>query len=275
MSKSPDRFLVYGVLSFLTGALLLAVLSIPQKMALGADAFALKGFIVPVFFGGSMGLLLGLAYKRLSLENRELKKLYEEARTRDLQYKSYFEYTHASMLLIDPGTAIIVDANPAACNFYGYDHDQITRMKITDINTLPHDEVHEEMELAKSQNRRYFNFKHRLANGDIRDVEVYSGPIKFRSRELLYSVVHDITERKLAETEREQLITQLQEALAEIKTLSGLLPICAHCKNIRDDSGYWQRIEEYIGEHSDAQFSHGICPECLQTHYPELNHEYD
>ena len=67
--------------------------------------------------------------------------------------------------------------------------------------------------------------------------------------------------------EREDLIRQLQEALAQVKTLSGLLPICAWCKNVRDDQGYWMRVEEYIQEHSDAKFSHGLCPECAHTHF--------
>ncbi|MHB8068179.1 MAG: response regulator [Desulfobaccales bacterium] len=83
-------------------------------------------------------------------------------------------------------------------------------------------------------------------------------------------VAHDITARKRAEMERDQLISQLQEALAQIKTLKGFLPICAYCKKIRDDEGYWQQIEEYIREHSDAEFSHGICPDCLEEHHPSL-----
>ncbi len=70
--------------------------------------------------------------------------------------------------------------------------------------------------------------------------------------------------------EKEQLITELQDALAKVKTLSGLLPICASCKKIRDDRGYWNRIEAYIGKHSDAQFSHGICPDCAKKLYPDL-----
>ena len=70
--------------------------------------------------------------------------------------------------------------------------------------------------------------------------------------------------------EREKLILELQEALAKVKTLSGMLPICASCKKIRDDKGYWNQIESYIGRHSDAQFSHGICPDCARKLYPEL-----
>ena len=73
-----------------------------------------------------------------------------------------------------------------------------------------------------------------------------------------------------AEQEREQLILELQDALAKVKTLSGLLPICAYCKKIRDDQGYWNQLETYIQEHSDAEFSHGICDECGKKLYPEI-----
>ena len=82
--------------------------------------------------------------------------------------------------------------------------------------------------------------------------------------------VSDISERKRAEKDRERLIEQLELALAEVKKLSGFLPICASCKKIRDDQGYWQQIEAYISEHSEAEFSHGICPECAKKAYEDL-----
>ena len=72
------------------------------------------------------------------------------------------------------------------------------------------------------------------------------------------------------ERERARLVTELEKALAEVRSLSGLLPICSHCKRIRDDRGGWERLEEYISEHSEAQFSHSLCPDCLQKHYGEL-----
>jgi hypothetical protein len=72
------------------------------------------------------------------------------------------------------------------------------------------------------------------------------------------------------EAEREKLIRELQDTLAQIKKLSGLLPICASCKKIRDDQGYWNQIEAYIRDHSEAKFSHGICPECMKKLYPDL-----
>jgi PAS domain S-box-containing protein len=80
----------------------------------------------------------------------------------------------------------------------------------------------------------------------------------------------DITERKRIEQEREQLIAELQQALAQVQTLSGLLPICAYCKNIRDDQGYWTQIESYISAHTHTAFSHGICPDCARSVFPEM-----
>jgi len=90
------------------------------------------------------------------------------------------------------------------------------------------------------------------------------------NRELL-SRVDSMVRILIAERERDQLIVALNKALSEIKQLSGLLPICAHCKKIRDDKGYWSQIESYIGKHSNAQFSHGICPDCAKKYYPELD----
>jgi PAS domain S-box-containing protein len=83
-------------------------------------------------------------------------------------------------------------------------------------------------------------------------------------------VVRDITQRKHNEEQRNILISDLQKALSEVKTLQGLLPICAHCKNIRDDKGYWNKIESYIHKHSGVDFTHGICPECAKKYYQDM-----
>lgn len=82
-------------------------------------------------------------------------------------------------------------------------------------------------------------------------------------------VVQDITDKKMAEDERERLIDQLQTALSQIKTLQGLIPICSYCKKVRNDDGYWNQIEEYLSKHSDAHFSHSICPACEDEYFPD------
>lgn len=83
--------------------------------------------------------------------------------------------------------------------------------------------------------------------------------------QVIYSVARDITERKQADEEREQLLRELQAALVEVKKLQEILPICMYCKNIRDDENYWQTVEAYISHHTNTRFSHGICPTCYEN----------
>ena len=109
-------------------------------------------------------------------------------------------------------------------------------------------------------------------DGSLRVLETSGVPIYDRAGRWMgfRGIDRDITARKHVERERERLIAELREALAHIKTLRGLLPICASCKNIRDDQGYWRQVEEYIKERIDVQFSHGICPDCRKTLYPGM-----
>lgn len=112
---------------------------------------------------------------------------------------------------------------------------------------------------------------HRDVNGKSREMEVHGFPIFDNEGKMVQMIEYsiDITERNKAAREREKLVLELQKALSEVKALSGLLPICSSCKKIRDDQGYWSNLELYISEHSGAEFSHGICPECAQRLYPE------
>ena len=80
--------------------------------------------------------------------------------------------------------------------------------------------------------------------------------------------------RTRIEAQREKLVEELRVAVSQIRTLRGLLPICASCKSVRDDSGYWQQIESYVRDHSEAEFSHGICPSCVEKLYPELKKKH-
>lgn len=94
------------------------------------------------------------------------------------------------------------------------------------------------------------------------------------SRGVIYAVARDITRQKNAEQERERLVAELQNALAEVKTLRSIIPICSYCKSIRDDENYWQSVEFYISKHTNTQFSHGICPSCFaQIVAPQLDRD--
>jgi hypothetical protein len=104
-----------------------------------------------------------------------------------------------------------------------------------------------------------------------RDLVAYLGTAKVQAETLNEELAFEIAERKRVQNERERLITELQDALANIKVLRGLLPICSHCKKIRDHEGGWHMVEVYVRDHSNADFTHGICPECLTKMYPEFD----
>ncbi len=143
--------------------------------------------------------LLSYSNIKLARSLAERDTLMDSLRQSEERYRSLFQNNHSVMLLMDPQTGDIINANPAACAFYGYTHAQITGLKISDINQLSRDEVFAEMERAKQEQRRQFFFRHRLASGEEREVEVFSGPIEFQGKKLLYSIIHDITERRQAE----------------------------------------------------------------------------
>jgi|GEM_PF-6650429 len=107
-------------------------------------------------------------------------------------------------------------------------------------------------------------------DGTFFPASVIASPIK-EDGNIISSVTafRDITEIKKLEHEKENLISKLQASIDNVKLLSGIIPICMHCKGIRDDKGYWNQLEKFIAEHSEAEFSHGICPDCLKKHYPE------
>jgi diguanylate cyclase (GGDEF)-like protein/PAS domain S-box-containing protein len=129
----------------------------------------------------------------------EHKRRQDALRESEVRYRQMFENNRAVKLLIDPESGNIVDANMAACDFYGYSREELRAMRIWDINVRGEDDVRREMARAREQQRNYFQFRHMRANGEVRDVEVHSGPIETSGRTLLYSIVHDITERRKAE----------------------------------------------------------------------------
>ena len=136
---------------------------------------------------------------------RELELLLEHKRDEQTlleseeRYRNAFERHAAVKLLIDPDTGSIIEANEAAVNYYGWSYEQLKQMKIQDINTLPPEDVKKEMEKARTLKRIRFEFRHRLADGSIRDVEVFSSNVGAKGKDLLYSIIHDITGSKRAE----------------------------------------------------------------------------
>ena len=166
------------------------------------------------------------------------------------RYHSLFENNHAAMLLIDPETGEIVDSNPAASSFYGYSKEELKRMKITEINTLDEKQTFFEMQKAETEQNTHFLFEHRLANGEIRDVDVYSGPIIFKGRKFLYSIIHDITkqiriEKDLKDSEEKfrALFEQSNDAIVIADFTTGRYLECN------------KKTEEYTGYSKDELLS--------------------
>ena len=128
-------------------------------------------------------------------------------------FTNLFNKHDAVMLLIEPESGDIVMVNAAASVFYGYDNNRLTSMKISDINKLPPEKVAEERRRVASRQLNHFEFPHQLANGDVRTVEVYSTPLVLDGRTLLYSIIHDVTDRKRAEQALLDSNTLLQKTL--------------------------------------------------------------
>lgn len=117
--------------------------------------------------------------------------------------------------------------------------------------------------------RMMHEFPMQRPDGTRRDVQSFPFLIRTAGTPFFGLICRDITERTHAAAEREKLVAELQAALENVNTLKGLLPICTSCKKIRDDQGYWNNLEGYIQRHSDAEFSHSLCPECARRMYPE------
>ncbi len=135
-------------------------------------------------------------------------------RERDKLHRAMFDRNQAVKILVDPSTGNIMDANPAACTFYGYTRSEMRSMRIQDINILSQEQVHDEMQNALHERRNYFIFPHRLSSGEIRTVEVHSSPVEIGGRRLLYSIIHDRTEQERRGqmlAERDRLLKKLSE----------------------------------------------------------------
>lgn len=138
-------------------------------------------------------------------------------RESEARYRSIFENTHTIMFIVDPSDGAIVDANPAAASFYGWSREELRQMNAADINTRAWEDLQDEVDEAHARQKNTFSFKHRLAGGEERHVEVSSGPITFEGRTLLYSIVRDVTERKRAQDEKEQAEAQREQLLRTVQ----------------------------------------------------------
>ena len=182
------------------------------------------------------------------------------------------EQSPASIVITDTkGTIEYVNSKFVEITGYPFQEAIGKNPRILKSGEKPADEYKQLWDTITSGSEWRGEFHNKKKNGELYWEFAVISPIKDEQGIITHflAVKEDITERKQVEAEREKLINELTVALADVKTLSGLLPICSSCKKIRDDNGYWQQVEGYIQKYSDAKFTHGICPDCMVKLYPE------
>jgi len=230
---------------------------------------------VLVFLAAVLLAVIVITMRKASALAEAQKRMADILAESEKRYRALFEHAGDAIFILESEgeqAGRIVMANKAAAAMHGYTVAELSGMKITELDTV------ESAKGAAIMIRRILDgewinieLNHRKKDGTEFPVEVSAGLLEFGSHQYILAFDRDITERRQIEEGREKLIRDLREAIENIKTLKGLLPICASCKKIRDDKGYWNQIETYIATHSEAEFSHGLCPVCAEKLYPGLN----
>ncbi len=203
---------------------------------------------------------------------KEINRQYRLLEKSEARYKSLFDNTDNSIMILQNGT--IMECNRKSLEMYRCESDYLIGKTTSDISPEFQSGGKKSSDLAaeiidKSLNGepQYFEWLFTRKDRTVFEAEISLSRLYMSEEGYLISMVWDITKKKQFEKERESRIEELKEALESIKTLKGLLPICSHCKKIRDDAGYWNRIEQYIEKHTDASFTHGLCPDCMKELY--------
>lgn len=185
------------------------------------------------------------------------------------KYRTLVEKANEAIVIVQDRKFVFV--NKRMLNLMETTYDKLINLPVHEI-LHPDDRAmvleNYEHRLKGEEMLRGYDFRLLSFSGNVTWVTISASRIKWDERPATLSLLTDITDRKNLEKERESIINELQKALSDVKALSGLLPICSNCKKIRDDKGYWNQIEVYISEHSEADFSHSLCPDCVNKLYP-------
>ena len=185
-------------------------------------------------------------------------------------YKNIFTSASIGMVVCDE-SGQCVEANEAMGKIIGGTREDVLSQNYHHMKSWEETDILETILYAIKTNKTQFKEVTLTTSfGQRVSLDFHFIPFVEEERNYLLVLVYDITKRKQAEVVNEALIEKLQKAIEEIKSLQGIIPICMHCKQIRDDKGFWHRVETYIEKHSEAAFSHGICPDCLNEFHPNL-----
>ena len=189
--------------------------------------------------------------------------------------KILFGESRDGIVVLDEDAAV-VEANQEYARQLGYTLEEVRGLHVWDwaADYSPREQLINRIR-AMPPGGELFEARHKRKDGSVFHVEINSNGVEIAGKKYALCVCRDVSERKRTEAERERLIEELQEAVAEIRTLRGILPVCSYCNKVRDDDGYWHRVDEYIRDHSEADVSHGICPDCLKKYYGDLALEDD
>ncbi len=158
----------------------------------------------------------------------------------------------------------VYEANNRFAEMIGYSRDEVYRLYVWDWDIILKKEQILELIHTVSDIGQYFETQHRRKDGKILDIELSNNAIWYGGEKLVLCICRDISEKKRVE----KLINNLKKSLTEVKTFTGILPLCSFCKKIRDDTGHWERVDVFINNHSKAEVSHSICPRCMKKYYP-------
>ncbi len=208
--------------------------------------------------------------QRLRYAERERQRMETLLREEIARWRTLIEQSRDGIVVLDQ-EGKVYEANSQFARMLGYTLRGVHDLHVWDWEALSSKDEILVMIAEIDPKGAHFETRHRCRDGTIIDVELSNNGAVYCGEKLIFCICRDITERKRAEKERLDLINRLQDALAEIKSLRGILPICSNCKKIRNDRGSWEQIEVYIRGHSEAEFSHGLCPECMKKLYPEFS----
>jgi PAS domain S-box-containing protein len=202
-----------------------------------------------------------------------------ERKSAERQVRLYFHAMEQSpaVIVITNTNGDIEYVNPKFTELSGYSFTEVRgkNPRVLKSGVFPPESYAELWTTISAGGEWRGEFHNRKKNGELYWEAAAISPVRDGEGLITHyvAVKEDITRRKQLEAEQEKLIRELQDALAKVKTLSGLLPVCASCKKIRDDNGYWNQLESYLGSHSDVLITHGICPDCMKRLYPEFHRD--